>query len=215
MHEGSIVVAHPSAATQLVLLFHGVGSSAESLAPIAEAIAQARPEAAVVSVAAPHPSSLGSGKEWFSVIGITEQNRPQRIAAVMPLFQETVRHWQQWSGVGPQGTVLVGFSQGAIMSLEATQTLAADGVLATAVISLAGRFAQAVRQAPSSLRFHLIHGEQDNVVATRWSIEAAQSLKEQGASVTLDLLPGLGHGIDARALRLVTRHLGGPAPGNA
>ena len=211
MHEGSIVVAHPAAATQLVLLFHGVGSSAENLAPIGEAIAQARPKAVVVSVDAPHPSSLGSGKEWFSVVGVTEQNRPQRIAAVMTLFLKTVRHWQQRSGVGRQGTVLVGFSQGAIMSLEATQAIATGEAIASVVISLAGRFAQPVRQVPPSMRFHLIHGEQDNVVATHWSIEAAQALKGSGATVTLDLLPRLGHGIDGRALRMVAAYLGGPS----
>ena len=33
-----------------------------------------------------------------------------------------------------------------------------------------------------------------------------------GAQVTLDLLPGLGHGIDARALRLVLGYVGGHRP---
>ena len=208
MHEGSIVIARPRDATQLVLLFHGVGSSAANLAPVGEAIAQARPHAMVVSVDAPHPSTLGSGREWFSVIGVTEQNRPERIAAAMPLFLETVAHWQQASGVGPAATVLVGFSQGAIMSLEAAQ-VEATRVVAGHVIALAGRFAQPVRRAPQGLHFHLVHGEQDQVVATQASVDAARELRALGADVTLDLLPGLGHGIDARALRLVLGHVPG------
>lgn len=208
MHERAVVVHRPERAEQLVLLFHGVGSSAAGLVPLAEAIAQARPAAMVVSVDAPHASTLGRGREWFSVVGITEQNRPGRIAAAMPLFLDTVAHWQQASAIGPDRTTWIGFSQGAILALEATQ-VDATPVAAARVIALAGRFAEPVRRAPPALQFHLIHGEEDGVVATRYSMEAAQALKTLGAEVTLDLLPGLGHGIDGRALGLLLGHLGG------
>jgi phospholipase/carboxylesterase len=211
MHEPSIVVARPAGATQLVLLFHGVGSSAASLAPLGQVIAQARPNAMVVSVDAPHASTLGHGREWFSVIGVSEQNRPERIAATLPTFLQTVAHWQRVAGVGPEETAIVGFSQGAIVSLEATQVQAAQ-VPAMRVIALAGRFGQAVRRAPKGLRFHLIHGEQDTVVPPHASLAAARELRELGAEVTLDLLPGLGHGIDGRAVERVLQHLGGERP---
>ncbi len=84
----------------LVLLFHGVGASAANLLPLAEWIAQGRPDAFVVSVDAPHPSGLGSGREWFSVLGVTEDNRVPRIAEAMPLFRDTVARWQAESGLG-------------------------------------------------------------------------------------------------------------------
>jgi phospholipase/carboxylesterase len=204
----TIVIARPARPTQLVLLFHGVGSSAANLAPLGEAVANANPNAMVVSVDAPHPSTLGSGREWFSVVGINEQNRPQRIAEAMPLFLKTVDEWQQASGVDPVATALVGFSQGAIMSLESTQ---AEGVFVSArrVIALAGRFASPVRRGSPSLRVNLIHGEQDTVVPTTSSVTAARELRALGTDVTLDLLPGLGHGVDARAIQLVLQYLGG------
>lgn len=207
MHEASIVIARPERPAQLVLLFHGVGSSAANLATLGEAIARARPDAMVVSIDAPFPSGLGSGREWFSVLGITEQNRPERIAKVMPLFLDVISQWQRTSGVGPAGTVLVGFSQGAILSLEATQTEVATNP-AERVIALAGRFAVPVRQAPPRLRCNLIHGAQDAVVSHTFSVAAAEALKALGGDATLDLLPGLGHGIDARALQLVIGYLG-------
>jgi phospholipase/carboxylesterase len=95
-----------------------VGSSAANLVPLGEAIARAQPHAVVVSVEGPCASTLGSGREWFSVVGITEQNRPQRIAEVMPLFLQAIAKWQRESGIGPDRKVLVGFSQGAILALE-------------------------------------------------------------------------------------------------
>ncbi|MGX5658713.1 esterase [Castellaniella ginsengisoli] len=209
MHDGSIVIATPAQARQLVLLFHGLGSSADNFAPVGGAIARARPDAFVVSVDGPHPSTLGSGREWFSVIGITEENRPERIADAMPLFQESIAHWQNASGIGAGDTTLAGFSQGAIMALESSQI---GRPPAARVIALGGRFAQAVRRAPTGLKFHLIHGEQDGVVPARASVEAARALQAAGGDVTLDLLPGLGHGIDARALQLAIGYLDHPHP---
>ncbi len=205
MHDHDIVLARPDAPRRLILLFHGVGSSAADLAPVGEALAKARPDAAVVSVEAPYPSGLGQGQEWFSVIGVTEQNRPARVAEALPLFAQAVAHWQQQTGVAASDTVLVGFSQGAIMSLESTQT---GSPLAGQVIALAGRLAQPARRAPADLTVHLIHGDADGVVPTRCSVEAREQLQGLGAQVTLDLVPGLGHGIDGRAFQHVLERLG-------
>lgn len=58
MHT-DIVVQRPAEAAltrELILLFHGVGSSAEDLQPLAQAIADHRPGAFVVSVRGPDAS---------------------------------------------------------------------------------------------------------------------------------------------------------------
>lgn len=124
----AIIVQRPDPATgaaaQLVLLFHGVGSTPEAMLPVAQRMAAAYPQAFIVSVQSPHRSDLGQGFQWFSVQGIDEDNRKARIADAMPSFVATVRYWQQQSGVDADGTSLIGFSQGAIMALESTQLLA-------------------------------------------------------------------------------------------
>jgi phospholipase/carboxylesterase len=205
MSDGSIVVSQPQAPSRLVLLFHGVGSSAANLVPLAQFVASARPDGQVVSVESPHLSAWGSGHEWFSVAGVTEENRPDRVAAAMPVFLETVEGWQRASGLPPSATTLIGFSQGAIMSLEATQS---DGVFpASQVISLAGRFAAPVRKAAPGIRFHLIHGEEDPVIQSGFSSRAADAIRHLGGAATLDLLPRLAHGIDERVALLVAGYV--------
>ncbi len=206
MPEGSVIVQAPETAQRLVLLFHGVGSSADHLAPLGQALAAVAPDAMVVSVNAPHPSALGSGREWFSVVGVTEQDRPARIAQAMPLYRDAVAHWQQRACVSAAHTALVGFSQGAIMALESTQT--AQAPPAARVVSLAGRLATPARTAPAGVRYHLIHGAQDGVIDARHAQQAAGELQALGATVTLDLLQGLGHAIDAREVQLLRGYLG-------
>jgi len=78
---------------QLLLLFHGVGSSAEDLAPLGRALASQRPDAWIVSVRSPDRSDIGQGWQWFSVQGVTEANRPERVAAAMPAFEKRIRFW--------------------------------------------------------------------------------------------------------------------------
>lgn len=200
--SASMVLQHPAQADELVLLFHGVGASARSMAPLGTFLAQHAPQAVVVSVQAPNPSSLGQGFEWFSVMGVTEANRAARIADAMPSFLNAVRHWQQVVNLTARQTTLIGFSQGAIMSLHAAVECTKPGV-AGRVFSLAGRFAVEPGLAPADVRFHLIHGEQDAVIAADYSIQAARSLQRLNGAVSIDLLPRLGHSIDDRVAHLI------------
>lgn len=194
---------------QLLLLFHGVGSSAEDLRPLGAALAALHPHARVVSVRSPEPSYLGPGWQWFSVQGVTETNRPSRVAAAMPHFVEAVRAWQHETGVGADLTVLVGFSQGAIMALESTQQ---SEPIAGRVIAIAGRFAQPPRIAPPQVVLHLLHGEQDGVMPAALATDAVAQWRALDGAATLDLFPGLGHGIDARVVQRVAEHLGATTP---
>jgi phospholipase/carboxylesterase len=194
----------PEDTAELFVLFHGVGASAANLQAVGESLASRQPNAWVVSVQAPHPSDLGQGWQWFSVRGVTQENRAGRIAEAMPSFVQAVQSWQKESGLGVERTTLVGFSQGAIMSLEATQ-LAQP--IARRVVAMAGRFAQSPRQAPKVTPIHLLHGQADGVVPTQSSIDAHAQLLALGADVSLDLIPGLGHGIDARMMERLHHRL--------
>lgn len=216
MHDDLVIQRPDGGAAQpaeLLLLFHGVGASADDLRPLAEAVADLRPGAWVVSVRAPLRSDLGAGWQWFSVQGVTEQNRPARVAAAMPAFRERVRAWQRASGALPAHTSLIGFSQGAIMALESTQQ---DGpALAARVVAIAGRFALPPRQAPADTLLHLMHGDQDRVMPVGLAAAAQQQLLALGAPVTLDRFASLGHGIDARVVAAIAQRLGDGSTGAA
>lgn len=193
--DADTVLHRPTApARELVLLFNGVGASPEGFVPLAPALA--RDDRWVVAVRAPHPGDWG-GWQWFSVQGVTEANRAQRVATAMPLFAQAVQRWQAHTGVSPAQTALVGFSQGAIMSLESTQVAPP---LASRVVAMSGRWAQPPRQAPAGVVWRFIHGEQDPVIPATCSADGARQLQALGGDARATLLPGLGHSIDERAL---------------
>ena len=194
----SIVIQKPaSAANQLILLFHGVGSNAQDLVPVGKQFAAKFPDSMVVSLEGLNPSDFGQGRQWFSVAGITEESRPARVAAAMPAFQALIQQLQKVSGVAANKTTLIGFSQGSIMALESTQRAP---TLASHVIAFSGRFASAPEKAPAGTAIHLIHGDADPVIPVENSRSAARLLQALGANVSLDIEPGMGHSIDARML---------------
>jgi phospholipase/carboxylesterase len=204
MKHDHFVVQSPSApAKQLLLLFHGVGDNPVSMGQIGSWFAPLFPDALIVSVGGIEPCGP-NGRQWFSVQGVTEENRQQRIDAIMPTFIDIVRHWQKESGVSPLATALIGFSQGTIMSLESTK--AAPG-LASRIIAFNGRFATLPTSASTATTVHLIHGGEDWVIDLSHAVAAQEALIEAGGDVTLDIIDDLGHAIDDRSIQFALDHL--------
>ena len=205
MTQNAHIIQQPALpAAQLILLFHGVGADAQSMRPVGERLAEEFPQAMIVSVAAYQPSDISSGFQWFSVLGITEENRPQRIAQAMPAFEACVAHWQKEAGVGPAATALICFSQGAIMALEAAHR---DTPLASRVFAISGRFATLPAEAASETTVHFLHGKLDNVIPYGLAVEAAIHLRDLGADITAEVLPFIGHEVHPDFIELVITKL--------
>ncbi len=199
------VVQSPSApAKQLLLLFHGVGDNPVAMGEIGSWFAPLFPDALVVSIGGPAPSGPQQGREWFSVAGVTEENRQGRIDAVMPAFIEVVHYWQKQSGVPGGATALIGFSQGAMMALEGIK---AEPELASRVVAFSGRYAELPQKAPTATTFHLIHGDEDDVINVKHAFKAAEALERVGGDFTLDVIDDLGHAIDERSIQIALNHL--------
>jgi phospholipase/carboxylesterase len=207
MPSPALILQQPSdAARQLVLLFHGYGADEEDLRPVGERLAGEYPQALVVSLRAPQPTAFGFGYQWFAIDDVDDAERVERVARVMPGFVADVRHWQQVAQVGPEGTVLIGFSQGAIMVLEAVAQ-GGGTPLAGRVVALAGRYATLPPQAPADTTVFLVHGKADTVMPCAHTVEGSQHLLGLGADVVADVLPFVGHEINGEMLELVVRRL--------
>ena len=185
----------------LFMLFHGVGGCAEQMAPLASALAAEYPHAAVLSLNAPDAFDTvpagGTGFQWFSASGATEANRAERVATTMPRFVALVREQQARFGMAWERTALAGFSQGAIMALEAVQ---AEPQLAGRVLAFSGRHATAPLHAPVDTSVHLLHGLADAVVPPGPALDSAERLLALGGDVTADMLPGIAHELHPRLI---------------
>ena len=132
--------------------------------------------------------------------GVTEANRPARIAAALPAFTRTVETFGD-----PRDSLLIGFSQGAIMALHAV----AAGWPVAGVFALSGRLAAPVAAQTDWPPITLLHGSEDPVMPPAVARATATWLKDAGALPTLTVFDGLGHSIDDRTLAAIRSGLAG------
>jgi 4,5-DOPA dioxygenase extradiol len=190
-------------AQKLVLLIHGVGSSPSALKPLGERLASLFSSATVIALCAPNVQVTDKQFEWFSVNGVTEENRIERIKGAMPSFIASIEYWQEFTGVSVQNTVLVGFSQGAIMALESMKFRTVAG----SIVAIAGRFGRLIDVENTSTNVLLLHGERDLVFPYYHAVDGARALVNKGVAVKIELVPNMGHEINPDALERIEKYL--------
>lgn len=182
------------------MFLHGCGATAQSMIPIAFKFQARFPSAALVLPSGFDPDAQGgAAQDWYSTRGLNPDNHRERVASVLPDVEDLVRREQTNFGVAASRTVLIGFSQGGTVALEAVKSPG----LAGAVVAFSARYARL----PScgmriASRIHLVHGEYDSVVSRVHAERAARVLSGLHVPVTLDIVEDLGHALSHRAISL-------------
>ena len=190
-------------AKYLIVLLHGYGSDGADLFGLAPSIAAFAPNAAIAAPNAP-VAMPGGGYSWMSE---DERGKPAHLAvqsaATLNRFldAELTR-----TGVGPDKLILFGFSQGAATSLNIGLRRA---VTPAAIIAFAGPRLDPEGLAARAVKppVLLAHGDQDDRVRPQESAATLKTLESIGIKAESHLLPGLGHNIDDREMRLAGKLL--------
>lgn len=185
----------------LVIMLHGVGSNGDDLAGLGSHWAPALPGTAFASPDAPFNFPHGAGYQWFSLDGVTEQNRPARVAAAREAFDQLLHgilEAHQMSGQLDR-VVLVGFSQGSIMALDA---LVSGRWPVAGVVAFSGRLSSPEPfNLPQQTPVLLIHGHADTVIPWAESEAAALRLMAAGVQVKTRFEPDTGHTISGQGAK--------------
>src|SRR6266446_10242933 len=130
-------------ANHLFVFLHGCGATAQSMIPIAFKFQARFPSAALVVPSGFDPEARGGvAQDWYPTRGLHADNHRERVAAVLPDVEDLVRHEQTNFGVPSSRTVLIGFSQGGTVALEAVKTPGIAG----AVVAFSARYAQSLHR---------------------------------------------------------------------
>ena len=112
-----------------LILLHGWGAGANDLEPVGQSLAQLLklvPDAVTLRcLAAPDPHPAGAGAlQWYNLQQAGWPEVPQAVAALK------IRLQQELLAAGADPVVVLGFSQGAAMALEAATAIPVAAVLA-------------------------------------------------------------------------------------
>ena len=187
-----------------LILLHGWGAGANDLEPVGQSLAQLlklAPEAVTLRyLAAPDPHPAGAGAlQWYNLQQIGWPEVPQAVAALK------IRLQQELLAAGADPVVVLGFSQGAAMALEAATATPVAAVLAFSGYPHPDWQPQLQK---NWMPVFLAHGRKDPVVPLTAYEEVCKRLTAAGASPNSYLFDG-EHSIPPEALAAAAEFLRG------
>lgn len=190
----------------LVVLLHGIGANGDDLIGLADALAPQFPHAAFHAPDAPQPyAEAGFGYQWFP--REPESARLDGVREASAVVNAHVAGLIDSLTLDSRRCVLIGFSQGCMAALHVAPRMERP---IGGVVGFSGALLDAETlpdEARSKPPFLLAHGGADIVVPPTATADASQTLAGLGFEVEAHILPGLGHGIDARGLELAAQFM--------
>jgi phospholipase/carboxylesterase len=189
---------------KIVLMLHGYGSNGQDLISLAPHLAEAAPNAIFLSPDAPFDMSAqgySAGRQWFPLQSFDPDYMLAGIRRTEPVLNDFIDQVLQQLGLKDSDLVLLGFSQGTMMSLFAAprRRNAIAGVIGYSGALLGAD--ELKREDIQKMPVLLIHGEADEVV-TFDRYEAAKSeLETAGFEVESLSIAGLPHSIDDAGIK--------------
>lgn len=197
---------NPEKPDSLVLLLHGYGADGQDLLGLADSWRDVLPGTAFYSCDAPHPCEMGMGYQWFSLRDWSADAMAMGAREASQAVRDVAQSILDRHNLTKDRLVVVGFSQGTMVGLYTA--LRCDPCPA-GVLGYSGALLGAESLPPPDVKMPicLVHGDSDTVVPVTASIQAVAQLEKLGYPVTLDVIPGLPHGIDQQGLLIGARFL--------
>jgi phospholipase/carboxylesterase len=192
----------------LLVLHHGRGTDETDLLPFGDALDPER-RLHVVSPRAPLTLPGWSGYHWYYVPRVGYPD-PETFAAAYRALAELHDELWQRTGLGPEQTILGGFSMGSVMSYAlglGADRLPPAGILAFSgfVPTVEGWRADLANR--EQLRAFIAHGRQDPVIDVAFARRARDLLSGGGLTVEYNE-SDVAHQIDPAHIPLARRWLG-------
>ena len=199
----------------LVILLHGYGADGADLFGLSQPLSEYLPDTVFRAPNAPEQNTINpGGYQWFPIPrldGSSEELSRSSMVRSIDILNTYLTDVMAEEGVTPAQTVLVGFSQGTMMSLYVAPRR--DAAFA-AIVGFSGRLlddslAEDAKVRPPVL---LVHGDEDPMIPVADMSAAETALRAAGFDVRSHISRGVGHGIApdglTLALQFIMQHLG-------
>ena len=188
---------------QLVIFVHGYGADGKDLIGLAPYFARHLPDAAFVAPNGPQRCDMSPmGFQWFAISQFDASSRLNGVLEAAPILNQFIDQELENHGLKDENILLVGFSQGTMMSLhvglrrerQLAGILGYSGLLAGPEL-----IGDEIKSKPPIL---LIHGDQDEMLPVQHLHDAVDALGGAGLKLEWHVSQGAGHTIAQDGLEL-------------
>jgi phospholipase/carboxylesterase len=202
-------------ARNMVVFVHGYGADGADLLGLSDPLAPHLPDTVFYSPDAPEPcNGAPMGRQWFPIPwldGSSEEAARLGLLAAAEDLNGFLDEKLAEEGLLPSSLALVGFSQGAMMSLHIAPR---RSPAIAGVVAISGRLLspELLFEAVSKPPMMLIHGDQDPVVPFADMGLAGDALVTAGFETYGHVMKGTGHGIAPDGLSVALSFLADRLP---
>ncbi|OFW80614.1 MAG: hypothetical protein A2887_00445 [Alphaproteobacteria bacterium RIFCSPLOWO2_01_FULL_40_26] len=192
----------------LVVFLHGYGANGENLINLSYEFKHVLPDAHFIAPNAIEPWEGGfpHSYQWFSLYDGVDRKAlleiSNNIKSANRILKKFIDEQLSRFKLTPQNLLLVGFSQGAMMSVYQGLIMAEKPI---GIISFSGKIILPEVLGEKSIskpEICLIHGESDSVLPFENFLEAKKILESQKISHEAHSFPHLDHSIDIHGVRV-------------
>lgn len=208
MISGPEVLPKSHKPSSVVILLHGYGADGEGLIGLARAFSHALPDTYFVAPNAILPfEHNSSGYQWCSLKDMNELVLVKGLDEAAPYVNEFIEYQLKRFNLLDNKLALVGFSQGAILSLHLALRRAKPlaGIVGLSGMIVAPHLLKT--EAKSKPPVTLIHGMLDDVMPVAALTKATSALQEQNIAVESLAEPGIGHWIGEEGFKFAAMAL--------
>lgn len=207
--SGPMIEPQSGAPKQLVVLLHGYGSDGNDLITLGsfwqQSLSEVLSDALFVAPNAPTPCDINpQGYQWFPIGPDLDKSWHEGTKIARPVISGFLQDLWAETGLEAKDTILVGFSQGAMMALDVglRHTEPLMGIVAfSGGLAAPDDIGEDMNSKPPVC---LVHGAEDDIVPVRMSVLSAEALKKRGVEVDLHISPGAGHMIAQDGLEVAS-----------
>jgi phospholipase/carboxylesterase len=193
----------------LMIFLHGWGSNKSHLMPYNEDFSKVSKDIYYISADAPFDcEGYDSGYQWFSLKNMSLSAMMKEVDENYKILKDFIEEQSGRLKINYENIFLMGFSQGAILSLYMGNRL--DKKLG-GIIMCSGRVAESEDSLKSDLKIRqnvfMTHGEKDNVITYNDFLNGEKILKKYGIEVKTYVDPNIGHSINKKCIEEIKNFL--------
>jgi phospholipase/carboxylesterase len=187
-----LIIKSKTDTKKIMIIFHGYGANKEDFLPVADAFSQTIDRIQINIPDGIEKSGHPNGYQWFALRGEGLEEDKQAFRKNEHVIRTYIDGILNENEMTHEDLILVGFSQGAMLSLFLGLKLGASHIISFCGVLMDAK----IKARNPNTKIIMIHGQKDTVVPVDLMLSSIETLKRSNLNVSVVISESAAHYID-------------------